>query len=76
MTQETFEKKLGELTARIDDLPPTQRESLRKLVEETRDRYDRITHNAEKARAGLADWRIAVKYLAFDLEARQREHRG
>ena len=76
MTHETFEKRLGELTARIDDLPPTQQETLRKLVDETRNRHERITHNAEKARAGLADWRIAVKYLAFDLEARQREQRG
>ncbi|MFQ5501208.1 MAG: hypothetical protein ACE5EQ_02785 [Phycisphaerae bacterium] len=76
MTRETFEQKLGELTARIDELPPTQREALKMLVEETRDRHDRITRHAQQAREGLSDWRIAMKYLAFDLEARQREQRG
>ncbi len=73
MTDGTFDERLAEIEKRIDELPVGRQESLKKLVEETRRRHVEIRHAVGEARSALADWRIALKYLVFDLEARLRE---
>lgn len=74
MTHTEFEKKMNESMNRIRDLPKPQRESLMRLVDETRRRHDAITHHVEDAKHNLDNWRIMMKYLIFDLEINHREN--
>ena len=75
MTEETFRTRIAELETRITALPADQQAQLKGLIEETRQRYSDIRRSVSSARDALDDWRIAMKYLIFDQEARLREAR-
>ncbi len=73
---ERFEAKMKELVEKIGQLPEAQRGPLYDLVKETRNRHENNESNIAKAKEALEDWRIAMKYRVFDLEARVRELNG
>lgn len=73
MTDNTFEAQLQKVSEVIDTLPESQRESLRKMLEETHRRHSDIKGAATRAREAIDNWRLMCKYLIFDLEARLRE---
>ena len=74
MNQQEFEEKLSELIGEIDRLPAERRESLHKLVAETRDRHQKIRATVKGLQDSLDYLRLSVKYLVFDLEATRREN--
>lgn len=73
MDSHTYDAKLAELEATIASLPVDQRAALAPLLAETRTRHTEIQKAGAAARAALDDWRIVMKYLVFDWEARLRE---
>lgn len=74
MAEETYTARLAELEHTIDALPPAQQAQLRILFEETRLRHVAIKTATTASRNALDDWRIAMKYMIFDAEARLREN--
>ena len=74
MDQRDFEEKLGELIGEIERLPMERREHLHKLVEETRERHQKIRATVRGLQDSLDYLRLSVKYLVFDLEATRREN--
>lgn len=74
MNQQEFEAKLNELISEIDRLPADRRESLHKLVAETRERHQKIRATVKGLQDSLDYLRLSVKYLVFDLEATRREN--
>lgn len=75
MTDETFTAKLRELSDKMRDLSPEQREALQPLLKETEDRHAVLQENIARAHDALDDWRLTVKYALFDRDARRRESR-
>jgi phosphoglycerate-specific signal transduction histidine kinase len=75
MTEETFQTKLTELETRINSLPADQQAQLKALLDETRRRHSDIRRSVSAAQDALDDWRLAMKYMIFDAEARLREAR-
>ncbi len=73
MTDDTANARLAELESRIAAMSEERQAELRPVLEETRQRHDLIRQCSDAARSALADWRIAMKYRIFDLEARLRE---
>ncbi len=76
MTDDAFTEQLGEILARIDTLPETQRGPLLELAEATRRRHEQVRASIRLASAALDDWRLFHKYRLFDEEARRRETLG
>jgi len=74
MNDEAFNTRMAEIEARIAALPEAEQARLRDLVEETRRRHESIRASTTAALNALDDWRIVMKYLIFDLEARAREN--
>lgn len=73
MTNKAFEERILEICEIIEDLPGETRAPLKRLVEETRQRYASIYNSSKAARDALDDLRLRCKYMVFDVEARQRE---
>ena len=73
MTDEVFAARIEEARRKIDCLPEGQREPLLRLLDETFERQRDLKLNFSKLRHLLDDWRIRIKYMAFDLEATKRE---
>lgn len=73
MNNTTYDAKLAELEAKIAALPADQQALLAPLLAETQHRHVEIKKNVAAARDALDDWRIAMKYMVFDLEAQARE---
>ncbi len=73
MADKTPMQELDALESRIASLPPAQQASLRPLLQETRERHTEIERAITAAKDALDDWRIAMKYLVFDIEAERRE---
>lgn len=73
MADDTFEQRIKELTTRIEQVQPEDREALLALVEETRRRHDEMRRGVARARQALDDWRLHMKYRLFDNEASLRE---
>lgn len=73
MDDAIFMSQLEEARKRIDLLPPDQKEPLRQLLEETHKRHSELKDNFSHVHNALADWKVNIKYLLFDLEATKRE---
>jgi chromosome segregation ATPase len=73
MDENEFNNKLRELINEIAALPKDKQEQLKPLVEETKKRHEDIKEDISKISRSLADLRICLKYLLFDLEATKRE---
>ncbi len=74
MDEATFQKKLAELVAQIETLPESERERLRELAAETRQRHDQIQKSVRGLQESIDFLRIGIKYMLFDLEATRREN--
>ncbi len=73
MTDEVFAVRIEEARRKIETLPEDQRGPLLKLLDETFQRQLDLKMNFSKLRYLLDDWRVRMKYMAFDLEATKRE---
>jgi len=74
MDEATFQKKLAELVAQIETLPEAERERLRELAIETRERHEQIKKSVRSLQESIDFLRVGIKYLLFDLEATRREN--
>jgi len=75
MNEQDFQTKLAELTSQMDGLPEGEREKIEALVEETKDRHNRMKACVGQLQESLDYLRLSVKYLVFDLEATRRENK-
>lgn len=73
VTDETYQQELAELEAKIRTLPGDRQAALVSLLQETQHRHAQIRQAIRTARDALDDWRLAMKYMLFDQEARCRE---
>jgi hypothetical protein len=74
MNEQEFQTKLAELMGEISTLPPTERQKLEKLADETRARHERLRQTVSSLQESLDYLRLSIKYLVFDLEATRREN--
>src|SRR5687767_2719858 len=74
MNEQEFQTKLAELMGEISTLPPTERQKLQKLADETRQRHERLRQTVSSLQESLDYLRLSIKYLVFDLEATRREN--
>lgn len=74
MNEAEFQKRLAELVAEIDALPVGERDRLRKLAQETRERHDQIKKTMSSLQESIDFLRLGIKYMLFDLEATRREN--
>lgn len=68
-----FQQSLEQLLGRIAALPADQRAPLEGLIAETAARHRSVREAAAEIEDSLADIRLNMKYLSFDLEATRRE---
>jgi hypothetical protein len=73
MTDEVFAARIEEARHKIESLPEDQRGPLLRLLDETSRRQANLRVSFAHLRRLLDDWRLQVKYMAFDLEATKRE---
>jgi hypothetical protein len=74
MDEALFQKKLSELVSEIETLPAGERERLRALAEETKQRHEDIRNSVRTLQESIDFLRLGIKYLLFDLEATRREN--
>ncbi|MEW6251958.1 MAG: transcriptional regulator [Planctomycetota bacterium] len=74
MNEAEFQQRLAELVAEIETLPTGERDRLRKLADETRDRHEQIKKSVASLQESLDFLRLGIKYMLFDLEATRREN--
>ncbi len=74
MNEADFQKRLSELVAEIDTLPQGERDRLRKLASETKDRHEQIKKSVSSLQESIDFLRLGIKYMLFDLEATRREN--
>jgi nitric oxide reductase activation protein len=74
MDETTFQQKLAELVAEIETMPEEERERLRALAEETRQRHEDIRRSVRTLQDNIDFLRVGIKYMMFDLEATRREN--
>jgi hypothetical protein len=74
MDEAAFQKKLRELVNQIETLPEGERERLRALAEETRERHANIKKSVNAMQENIDFLRLWIKYMLFDLEATRREN--
>lgn len=74
MDETTFQKRLDELLQQIDTLPAEERDRLKSLAAETRQRHESIRKSVDAMQESLDFLRLWIKYLLFDLEATRREN--
>jgi len=73
MNEAEFQKRLAELVAEIDALPDGERDRLRKMADETKDRHEQIKKSVNSLQESIDFLRLGIKYMLFDLEATRRE---
>ena len=74
MAEVTFQNKLSELMAQIDTLPEGERDRIRAIPAETKQRHAAIRKSSDQIQESLDFLRLWIKYLLFDLEATRREN--
>jgi nitric oxide reductase activation protein len=74
MDEATFQKKLSELVAQIECLPEGERERLRELANDTKQRHEEIKRSVRSLQDSIDFLRMGIKYMLFDLEATRREN--
>lgn len=74
MNEQSFETRFTELLDQIEKLPAGERERMRQLADDTRQRRQRMSDTVSQLQESLDYLRLSVKYLVFDLEATRREN--
>jgi hypothetical protein len=73
MTDDAFAARIEQARRKIESLPEDQRGPLLNLLRETCERQKDMKTSFSRLHHLLDDWRIKMKYMAFDLEATKRE---
>ncbi|CAN5578930.1 hypothetical protein BH09PLA1_BH09PLA1_14410 [soil metagenome] len=73
MNEQEFQSSLAELMGEISTLPPSERNKLEQLADESRQRHERLKRTVSSLQESLDYLRLSIKYLVFDLEAKRRE---
>ncbi len=66
MDRTDFEDRIARLEAMIEDCPPEQREALRQLATETRQRQQAVDADIARARRGLERLRLTEEIAALN----------
>jgi len=74
MNDNDFQSKLAELMGEISTLPPSERQKLEQVAQESRQRHERLRQTVSSLQESLDYLRLSIKYLVFDLEATRREN--
>ncbi len=74
MDEAAFQKKLSELVEQIETLPESERDRLRQMAKETKERHEQMKQNFKTLQESIDFLRLGIKYLMFDLEATRREN--
>jgi nitric oxide reductase activation protein len=74
MNEQQFQRKLAELVSEIGTLPPSEREKLQMLAEETKKRHKELRETVSSLQESIDFLRLSIKYILFDLEATRREN--
>ncbi len=74
MDEQVFQKRLAELVSQIESLPEGERDRLRELANETKQRHEDIKRSVRSLQDSIDFLRLGIKYLLFDLEATRREN--
>ena len=74
MDEASFQKKLAELVKEIESLPESERDRLRQLATETKNRHEQLKKSMSSLQDSIDYLRLSIKYLLFDLEATRREN--
>ena len=74
MTEEQFQHKLAELVSEIGTLPPSEREKLELLADDTKTRHKELKETVGSLQESIDFLRLSIKYILFDLEATRREN--
>lgn len=74
MDEKTFHTKLDEMIQEISTLPKNEQGQLEVLVEETKQRHQKLKETVEGLHESIDFLRLSIKYLLFDLEATRREN--
>lgn len=74
MNESDFRKRLDELVSVIETLPAAERDRLKALAAETRERHEQIKKSVGAIQDSLDFLRLGIKYMLFDLEATRREN--
>ena len=75
MDEAAFKDRLQELIREIEKLPPSQKELLKDLANETKERQRQLAATAKSVAEALDYLRLQIKYMVFDLEATRRENK-
>lgn len=73
MDDARFTKRMNEARRKIESLPPEQQAPLLNLLDETQERHAQMKDSFTRIHDAVADWKVGVQYLLFDLEATKRE---
>jgi len=73
MNDETIKSMITEAYQIIQTLPKAKRGPLLGLLEQLSIRNDKVNDNLVNQNKELAEWRLLMKYLMFDLESTRRE---
>ncbi len=74
MNEADFQKRLAELVAVIDTLPEGERDRLRQIASETKERHEQLKKSVGAIQESIDFLRLGIKYMLFDLEATRREN--
>lgn len=74
MNEAEFQKRLAELVAVIETLPEAERDRLRQLASETKERHEQLKKSVSAIQDSIDFLRLGIKYMLFDLEATRREN--
>lgn len=74
MDETTFQRKLAELVQEIGNLPEDEKKKLSGLVEQAKERHDKLRKTVLNLQDSIDYLRLSIKYLLFDLEATRREN--
>ena len=74
MNEAEFQKRLAELVAVIETLPEGERDRLRQLASETKERHEQLKKSVGAIQDSIDFLRLGIKYMLFDLEATRREN--
>lgn len=74
MNEADFQKRIAELVAVIDTLPEGERDRLRQLASETKERHEQLKKSVGAIQESIDFLRLGIKYMLFDLEATRREN--
>lgn len=73
MDENTFKQQLAALTAKINELPPSEQIKLNDLLQKTCIRRKAIQQNLSRAKSALGDIRLNIKYMIYDMEMTKKE---